>query len=271
MKNRRFLYGIFLAAILMIAIFAVFVLPVDVPQTENITEFEYVDIKLPENSWEFYYSFVPDGSGILYIEGMQASNDKSRFIFHHLDFASRETEIIYESDFDESTPAIYWRDTRVAFLSAKRSDGICSLNGGVNFNLNTGEKTEANCPGGAGLTNPEIDSEHPNIITRSNPEQYREIHSADKQYYFLWKIEFDCFLLTCLGEPSAKNYIEIFNAEDEMIRRIYLGETGQTSIGPNYTGYAGFWSNTNHIVVIPAIGVWMRPMQYKVYFIDPEK
>lgn len=56
-----------------------------------------------------------------------------------------------------------------------------------------------------------------------------------------------------------------------MIRRIYLGDTGQMTTGPLYSGYVGYWSNTNEIIVIPDVGSWIQPISYKVYFIRPEK
>lgn len=288
MKNRRFLYGIFLVAILMIAIFAVFVPPVGIPETEDITKFEHIDIDLPDNSYGFYYSFIPDGSGIVYVDSLPleySGYQPAKFIYYHLDFKSKHSRVIHEIvipeiDFNQqvsNTPVVYWWSARTPFLGVEGDYGQCTsefLYDTITFDLDTDKKASAVCSfgtGGTGLTNPEISTGHPQIFTLSNPKQYKEIHSADKQYYFLWKIEFDCFFLTCLGEPGAKNYIEIFNANDKMIRRIYLGETGQMSMGPIYTGYVGFWSNTNEIVVIPDVGSWIQPISYKVYFIDPEK
>jgi hypothetical protein len=280
MKNKRFLYGIFLFVILMIGFFAIYIaaftLPFDIPETENITNFESVDINLPESYQEFYYSFVPDGSGILYVHMMpreNASDETFRFIFYYLDFASRGTEIIHEADFTESTPVIYWRDARIAFLGAERFYGECSLNGSINFNLNTNQETPSDCSTGVGLMNPEVETrDYPHIYTRDDLDQRVEIHSMDGKYYFLWRLEYDCISLICLGEVDAKNYLEIYNMNDEMIRRIYLGETGQMTTGPLHTGYVGYWSNTNQIVVIPSTAKrYVDHNDYRAYFIDPEK
>ncbi len=288
MKNKRFLYWVSLALISIIAISAicivVFFLPADIPETEDITKFESVDINLSDQSHSLYYSFVPNGSGILYVDTIfraDANREVSKeYLYYHLDFKSRETRVIHEIDFpdnDSRSPVIYWQDAGMAFLGAE-SYGECSpefLSDGVKFNVDTNEKTSASCTGGIGLTNPEIETrDYPDKYTRDGlGKQHVEIHSLDGQYYFLWKLESNCYFLTCyFGEASSKNYIEVYSAKDKMIRRIYLGETGQMTTGPLYIGCVGFWSNTNQIVVIPESGSkFTTNSHYKVYFIDPEK
>jgi hypothetical protein len=289
MKNGLFLYRIFLILVSVIAIFAIciaiFFPPVEIPETEDITKFESVDIELSDNSDSFSYSFIPDGSGILYVDAIPVEYSgylPAKFIYYHLDFKSKHLKVIHEivireNDFDQQDtriPVVYWQGIKTPFLGIGSSYGDCStdiLYDAVTFNLNTNEKTPTACPGGVGLTNPEIDTKHPNLITRSNPNQYKEIHSADKQYYFLWKIESDCVFLGCFAETATENYLEIYNSEDKMIRKIYLGKTGMTTVGPLYTGYTSFWSNINQIVLIPASGNVNNHSHYKIYFIDPEK
>jgi hypothetical protein len=345
MKAKRFV-RIFLITIVIIFIGIFVVRLITTPDKEDVTQFKSMDINLSDKNTAFYYSFIPDGSGIIYVDvvGVYGPNetnwDESKFLFYYLDFKSGSQEKIHEINFSENfhgkTPFIYWLKDNVALLGVQLHMGLCGIENSatVILNLNPREKTPVNCVIGSenggfpqfyrnyldhkqayniyrvdyaprfasyvfyskdnstylfsdylydGVLNAYVSFAYPGEFNNMPltplmvneefdtsgyyPKQYnKKIFSRDKQYYFIWKL----VSKSLLGDGPSESYLEVYNSNDKMIKKIYLGYSGQTTFPPSYTGYVNFWSNENEIVIIPNVD-WNKRGQYKVYFIDLEK
>jgi hypothetical protein len=177
MKAKRFIQ-ILLIAIVIISV-GIFIVP---PDKEEVTKFRSVDTNLS------YYSFIPDGSGIIYVDvvgvsGSETNWEQSKYIFYYLDFKSGSQEIIHEINFNENfhgkIPYIYWLKDNMALLGAQIYMGLCgsenSEEATVIFNLKLREKTPVNC-----------------VIASENDEfpQFYRNYLDHKQSYTIYRVDY---------------------------------------------------------------------------------
>lgn len=261
MMNKQF-RKLYLVAIIAIGIFIG--LRVRIP--EDVTKFDYFEVVLPQNSMMFSYSLIPDGSGILYIVSSQVPPAYSldfKNSFYYLEFEDKSLQLIHKDEL-ASTPAIFWVNPEIAILTSQTSWGSCYddtlQEGTVSFNLETNEKQPAECLEGKGLINPQFDTApYPSFSNK-------KIYSPTQKYYFVRR--FVPGVLTALGTE----YIDIYNSYGVILRTIRLGPTGQMTASINHTGYIGFWTNKDEIVISPSIFL-EGPQENRVYFyfIPPQK
>lgn len=254
-------------AIIAIGIFIV--LRIRIP--EDVTEFDYYEVVLPQNSVLYSYSLIPDGSGIIYIVSSQippAYSSDFKNSFYYLDFEDKSLQLIHKDELAR-TPAIFWVNPEIAILTSQTSWGRCYddtfQEGTVSFNLETNEKQPAECLDGKGLVNPQFDTSRFGTIPYSS-DSNKKIYSLTQKYYFVRR--FIPGVLTARG----REYIDIYNAYGVILRTIRLGPTGQMTAPINHTGYIGFWTNKDEIVISPSIFL-EGPQENRVYFyfIPPQK
>jgi hypothetical protein len=106
---------------------------------DDLSKFEYVDINSPNEIGMFFYSFTPDGSGIIYAYKEWNGHNKNRplgYTFHFLDFKTKNQWIIHEIDFadeiDQQVSSsnndqyfIYWLNPELVVLGADKFSGLC--------------------------------------------------------------------------------------------------------------------------------------------------
>lgn len=103
---------------------------------DDISKFEYLDINSPYGIETFYYSFIPDGSGIIYGYKKWTGYNKYPplgFTFHFLDFKTKKQSIIYEINFVDEidqevyslNPFIYWLSPELVVLGGDKFSGLC--------------------------------------------------------------------------------------------------------------------------------------------------
>ena len=162
---------------------------------EEITKFKSIDINFPGENTILFFSFSPDGSGVIYVEEIFEGHrppkpNKYSFRFYYLDFKSGNQEMIHEIDLEEiesvtAEPLIYWLEPNLAFLGGKTYwRGVCeseNSNTVALFNLETKEKKPTNC-----LEKGEIESE----ILFKNLSQFHSDYSKNKQSYKIFKINY---------------------------------------------------------------------------------
>jgi hypothetical protein len=261
MMNKQF-RKLYLVAIIVFGIFIV--LRVRIP--ENVTKFEFVEV----GGNMFSYSLIPDGSGIIYIGSSRIPstyNDKLKNSFYYLNFKDKSVQLIHELESDSRIPVVYWVDPEIAILT-RQSMGRCyddTLQGTVTFNLETKEKQPAECLDGKGFVNPQFDTAQFDTTPYSS-DSNKKIYSLTQKYYFVRRF------IPGLFEGNGPEYIEIYNAYGVILRVIRLGPTGQMTSSPNYTGYIGFWTNKDEIVITPDVFYSNEELQkFKIYFIPPQR
>ena len=106
---------------------------------DDLSKFEYVDINSPNEIGMFFYSFTPDGSGIIYAYKEWTGNNKNLplgYTFHFLDFKTKNQWIIHEIDFadeidqqvsshNDDQHFIYWLNPELVVLGADKFSGLC--------------------------------------------------------------------------------------------------------------------------------------------------
>ncbi|MBC7876048.1 MAG: hypothetical protein H7Y59_02660 [Anaerolineales bacterium] len=106
-------------------------------ESAKLEEFESIDINVSSNSIDLYYSLIPDGSGIVFVDVLQGKDpiqNPSKYIFKYFDFKTRETFEINEIVFNEEYnyrgqhPYIYWLDKNKALIGAQTYIGLCNPN-----------------------------------------------------------------------------------------------------------------------------------------------
>lgn len=351
MKIKKPLTILLIITVIFISLCILIVRLLSVPKQESensdLTKFKSADINLSSNNSGFLYSFIPDGSGIIYIEDVKKGSDyeAAKYLFYYLDFKSGKQEKIHEvafhEDFRGEAPFIYWLDRNLSLLGGQIYLGLCgseNLNGTVLFNLETKEKKLISCVTRSRTEDSKIyfqnflqfytdysknkqfynifkvkySTQYSNtsyvfvsnnypiylfgnylddrvyseeklvydefdrkslgllvnkeIQTQEYPHIYDErINSRDRKYYFILKnVDYlGCAAVDC----DQKQYLEVYDSNDKLVRKLYLGKIGMGTIGPKYTGYVDFWSNDNKIVLIKNTGT---RNQFRIYFIDPE-
>lgn len=248
-----------------IIVFGIFIgLRIRIP--EDVTKFEFVEVVFPRGGM-FSYSIIPDGSGIIYIESTQIPNDKLKNSFYYLNFKDKSVQLIHELESDSRFPVVYWVNPEVAILT-RQSGGRCyddTLQGTVTFNLETKEKMPAECLDGKGLVNPQFDNAQFDTTPYSS-DSNKKIYSLTQKYYFVRRF------IPGLFEGNGIEYIEIYNSYGVILRVIRLGPTGQMVDRPRYTGYLGFWTNKDEIVIIPNVLYSNEDLRrFKIYFIPPQR
>jgi hypothetical protein len=314
-------------------------------EEDDLTTLKSIDLNFQSNNSELFYSFIPDGSGIIYVEDVKRGNtyDSEKYIFYLLNFKDGKQEKIHEvtfyENFEGEKPFVYWVDSDSSILGGQVYLGLCGYenpSGTVLFNTKVKEKILFNCVNRSRTgedyfqkfsdfysyysKNKQfydifrikysteysdtsyvfISNNHPiylfgncisdcattkekllyeefdknskdsltnaEIETKDYPKIYdTKIYSRDKKYYFILK---NVDYLGCANvDCPQKQYLEIYNTNGRLIRKIYLGKTGDYNIGPKYTGYVDFWSNDNKIILVKSMG---GRSQFKIYFIEPE-
>ena len=257
---------LYLVAIFVIGIFIV--LSIRIP--EDVTKFDYFEVVLPQNNM-FFYSLIPDGSGIIYIDAFMNYSDysenMSKYFFYYLNFEDKSIRLIHELESDSRFPVVYWVDPEIAILT-RRSGDYCyddTLQGTVTFNLETKEKQPAECLDGKGLVNPQFDTARFGTTPYSS-DSNKKIYSLTQKYYFIPRFIRGSLIF------RGNFYLEIYNAYGVLLRVIHLGPTGQMTSSPNYTGYIGFWTNKDEIVITPDVFYSNEELQkFKIYFIPPQR
>lgn len=315
-------------------------------ESSDLDKFESIDIRLSGMNSNLLYSFIPDGSGVIYIEDAKGRNtpESAKYIFYYLNFKKAKKEKIHEvtlhEDFRGELPFIYWLDKDLLLMGAQVYLGLCgpeNPSGTALFNLRTKEKIPINCITRGRKENSSIyfqkflkfyadysnnknfyrsyklkystqysnasyilvDSSLPSYLfgnyiddrvtskeksaykefdkisknalvnkqiqTQTYPQIYdRKIYSREREYYFVLKnVDYQgCAAVDC----DQKQYLELYDLNNELIKNLYLGKVGMATIGAAYTGYVDFWSNDNKVVLVKNAGArdWFR-----LYLISP--